>query len=82
MMTMHERIAAGKLFTDACEGLSQERTAAKLKMIWRRRQPCGREKRMYGKDVDPYSLPRWYRLSLGVRSRVPLSTAIRPKVIL
>lgn len=31
-MTMHERIASGKLFTDECEGLPQERTAAKLKM--------------------------------------------------
>lgn len=31
-MTMHERIASGKLFTDECEGLPQERLAAKLKM--------------------------------------------------
>ena len=31
-MTMHERIASGKLFTDECEGMPQERVAAKLKM--------------------------------------------------
>ena len=30
-MTMHERIASGKLFTDECEGLPQERTGAKRK---------------------------------------------------
>lgn len=31
-MTMRERIMNGKLFTDECEGLPEERTAAKIKM--------------------------------------------------
>lgn len=31
-MTMRERIINGKLFTDECEGLPAERTAAKKKM--------------------------------------------------
>ena len=31
-MTMRERIVNGKLFTDECEGLPAERTAAKIKM--------------------------------------------------
>ena len=31
-MNMHERIMAGKLFTDMCEGMPEERTAAKLRM--------------------------------------------------
>ena len=32
-MNMHERIMAGKLFTDICEGLPQERDEAKKRMI-------------------------------------------------
>ena len=32
-MNMHERIMAGKLFTDMCEGLPQERDEAKKRMI-------------------------------------------------
>ena len=32
-MTMRERIASGKLFTDMCEGLPQDRTRGKLNMI-------------------------------------------------
>ena len=32
-MTMHERIMSGKLFTDMCEGLPQERSDAKKRMI-------------------------------------------------
>lgn len=32
METMHERIMNGKLFTDMCEGMPEERTQAKLKM--------------------------------------------------
>ncbi len=32
-MNMHERILAGKLFTDMCEGLPQERDDAKRRMI-------------------------------------------------
>ena len=31
-MTMRERISAGKLFTDMCEGLPEERTAGKARM--------------------------------------------------
>lgn len=31
-MTMRERIMNGKLYTDECEGLPEERTAAKMKM--------------------------------------------------
>ena len=31
-MTMRERIMAGKLFTDECEGLPQERLEAKMRM--------------------------------------------------
>lgn len=31
-MNMHERILSGKLFTDMCEGMPEERTAAKLRM--------------------------------------------------
>ena len=33
MTTMRERIATGKLFTDYCEGLSEDRADAKRKMI-------------------------------------------------
>ncbi len=32
-MTMRERIAAGKLFTDYCEGLPEDRTNCKKRMI-------------------------------------------------
>ncbi|MBQ7432260.1 MAG: galactoside O-acetyltransferase [Lachnospiraceae bacterium] len=32
-MNMHERIMAGKLFTDMCEGMPEERNEAKRKMI-------------------------------------------------
>ena len=32
-MNMHERIMAGKLFTDMCEGLPEERNEAKKRMI-------------------------------------------------
>jgi Acetyltransferase (isoleucine patch superfamily) len=32
-MTMKERIAGGKLFTDYCEGLAEDRTQAKRRMI-------------------------------------------------
>ena len=32
-MNMHERIMAGKLFTDMCEGMPQERDEAKKRMI-------------------------------------------------
>lgn len=32
-MTMRERIASGKLFTDYCEGLPEDRTSCKKKMI-------------------------------------------------
>lgn len=32
IMTMRERILQGKLFTDECEGLPQERLAAKKRM--------------------------------------------------
>ena len=32
-MNMHERIMAGKLFTDMCEGLPEERDGAKKRMI-------------------------------------------------
>lgn len=31
-MTMHERIMSGKLFTDMCEGMPEERLAAKQRM--------------------------------------------------
>ena len=33
-MTMRERIAAGKLFTDYCEGLPEDRTNCKKRMIY------------------------------------------------
>ena len=32
-MNMHERIMAGKLFTDMCEGMLRERNEAKKRMI-------------------------------------------------
>ena len=32
-MNMHERIMSGKLFTDMCEGLPEERNEAKKRMI-------------------------------------------------
>ena len=32
-MNMHERIMNGRLFTDMCEGLPEERNAAKRRMI-------------------------------------------------
>ena len=33
MMNMHERIMNGKLFTDMCEGMPEERSEAKRRMI-------------------------------------------------
>ena len=33
MMNLHERIMNGKLFTDMCEGMPEERSAAKRRMI-------------------------------------------------
>jgi len=66
-MTMRERIAAGKLFTDYCEGLPEDRTSCKLKMTeFNLSSPADPETRMrllnelLGKPTDAWVEPPFY----------------------
>ena len=66
-MTMHERIMAGKLFTDMCEGMPQERLEAKQRMKrFNDSQPEDVEGRMkllgeiFGKPCDAWIEPPFY----------------------
>lgn len=66
-MTMRERIKTGKLFTDECEGMPEERVNSKLKMIaFNNSSPddmAGRKKAMtelFGKETDAWIEPPFY----------------------
>ena len=66
-MTMRERIREGKLFTDECEGLPEERMSAKIRM-WKfnhlmpdeteKRSACINE--IFGKETDTWIEPPFY----------------------
>lgn len=66
-MTMRERIAAGKLFTDYCEGLPEDRTNCKKRMIqFNATMPDDVEARMealnelLGKETNAWVEPPFY----------------------
>lgn len=66
-MTMRERIMQGKLFTDECEGLPEERLAAKKRMkAFNDSAPDETEKRqallteIFGKKTDVWIEPPFY----------------------
>ena len=66
-MTMHERIMAGKLFTDMCEGMPQERLQAKKRMKqFNDSEPDDVEGRVkllaeiFGKPCDAWIEPPFY----------------------
>lgn len=66
-MTMHERIMAGKLFTDMCEGMPEERLKAKkLMKQFNDSQPDDTEGRVrlmgeiFGKPCDSWIEPPFY----------------------
>lgn len=66
-MTMRERIAAGKLFTDYCEGLPEDRTGCKKRMIrFNTSMPDDVEARrkalneLLGKETDAWVEPPFY----------------------
>ena len=66
-MTMRERIMAGKLFTDMCEGMPEERTEAKKRMKkFNDSQPDDIESRValleeiFGKPCDGWIEPPFY----------------------
>lgn len=66
-MTMRERIAAGKLFTDYCEGLPEDRTSCKKRMIrFNASMPDDVEARrkalneLLGKETDAWVEPPFY----------------------
>lgn len=67
IMTMRERILQGKLFTDECEGLPQERLAAKKRMkAFNDSAPDELEKRIelmneiFGKETKAWIEPPFY----------------------
>ncbi|HIR00210.1 MAG TPA: galactoside O-acetyltransferase [Candidatus Scybalocola faecavium] len=76
-MTMRERIMAGKLFTDECEGLPQERLEAKMRMKAfndlapdQGEEKAALMKEIFGKDVQAWIEPPFYfcygrHISLG-----------------
>ena len=76
-MTMHERIMAGKLFTDMCEGMPEERLQGKTLMKqFNDSHPADVEERMrllkeiFGKPCDSWIEPPFYfcygrHISLG-----------------
>lgn len=76
-MTMHERIMAGKLFTDMCEGMPEERLSAKKRMKrFNDSDPEDTEGRVkllgeiFGKPCDAWIEPPFYfcygtHISLG-----------------
>ncbi|MCM1135259.1 MAG: sugar O-acetyltransferase [Clostridium sp.] len=66
-MTMRERIENGKLFTDYCEGLPDDRLQCKKRMIaFNQSMPDDVEKRMqlvnelFGKETDAWIEPPFY----------------------
>ena len=66
-MTMRERIAAGKLFTDYCEGLPEDRTNCKKRMIqFNTSAPDDEQARMaalnalLGKETNAWVEPPFY----------------------
>lgn len=66
-MTMRERIAEGKLFTDDCEGLPEDRLNAKLRMMkYNQSSPAdaaGRGKlleEIFGREVKAWIEPPFY----------------------
>lgn len=66
-MTMRDRIASGKLFTDYCEGLPEDRIAAKKRMIaFNATQPDAPEERarlmseIFGKETRAWIEPPFY----------------------
>lgn len=66
-MTMRERIANGKLFTDYCEGLPEDRLACKKRMTaFNESSPQDAERRMellkdlFGKSTDAWIEPPFY----------------------
>lgn len=66
-MTMRERIAGGKLFTDYCEGLPEDRVNGKKRMIafnnTSPEDPDGRMaaiKELFGKKTDAWIEPPFY----------------------
>ncbi|MBL1223991.1 sugar O-acetyltransferase [Enterococcus sp. BWR-S5] len=66
-MTMRERIAAGKLFLDDCEGLPEERLQAKKRMMqFNQTMPDELEKRfrlleeIFGREVKAWIEPPFY----------------------
>ncbi|HJC25187.1 MAG TPA: galactoside O-acetyltransferase [Candidatus Eisenbergiella merdavium] len=66
-MTMRERILQGKLFTDECEGLPEERTAAKKRMkAFNESGPEETEKRkallddIFGAETEAWIEPPFY----------------------
>jgi galactoside O-acetyltransferase len=67
MMTMRERIASGKLFTDYCEGLPQDRSNAKRRMMaFNATGPDDLEERIrlmneiFGKETKAWIEPPFY----------------------
>jgi galactoside O-acetyltransferase len=67
MMTMRERIASGKLFTDYCEGLPEDRANAKRRMIaFNATGPDTLEERVrlmneiFGKETKAWIEPPFY----------------------
>lgn len=81
-MTMRRRIETGKLFTDYCEGLPEDRMAAKQRMIaFNQSKPNEVEKRVailakiFGKETDAWIEPPFYfcygtNISIGEGSYV------------
>jgi maltose O-acetyltransferase len=66
-MTMRERIAAGRLFTDYCEGLPEDRLRAKRRMMaFNATGPDAREERarllneIFGKETKAWIEPPFY----------------------
>ena len=66
-MTMRERIAAGKLFTDYCEGLPEDRTRCKIAMTEFNNSllteiPARMEamKKLFGKQMEVWIEPPFY----------------------
>lgn len=66
-MTMRERITDGKLFTDHCEGLPEDRTACKKRMIaFNNTQPddiparMAAAKELFGHDINAWIEPPFY----------------------
>lgn len=84
-MTMRERMKAGKLFTDMCEGLPEERTKAKKLMLWFNdsdpQRPDARlalAEEIFGRAIDFYIEPPFYfcyghHISIGKGSYINMN---------